>query len=257
MKERNFRMHPSLLLWIFPLIFGVRLVVGEDAVSVFPKVLDSLAQQNLPVSFKLKVKEIHTSSVGLEKESLFYLYVADRGRRVGIAYEKSPLNPKKTVFSNNYGMDIWTLDSAGGRLRKIAFHKMKEPVNGTDFSYWDIFPLILLGREDTLKSDTGEEGGKRLLRLYPGDRSAYGEIQLFMEKQDMYLDRIGCFTHSGKLYKEMLMRKSAKKKRKFFRFRSILLKDLKKGTQTEHQFLKIERLKKFPEKISGLPVMLP
>jgi hypothetical protein len=240
--------------FIFIFLF-LQSVFGADSQDVFPSVLDSVILRNVPDRVYLKVHERHQAFSGKVTKSRYNLHITGRGQTVGITYDSSRVNSRKKILITDFGMDVWTLDSAAGRVRKIAIHKKKESLNGPGPSYWDMYPVVLLNREYRVISDSILDSSTRMLRLDPGKRNLYKEIRFIVDIRDLFLKRIQCLRGTRYISIDMQFEPLTGKAGRRFPFTAILLKDRHSGDQTRLQFIKSKTLSEFPRDILDIPLV--
>ncbi|MBF0431332.1 MAG: hypothetical protein HQK83_08645 [Fibrobacteria bacterium] len=211
-----------------------------------------LIKANMSESGKVQVKEAYTTSLGQVFNSRFDVFWTKYGETIGIVYHASNANPKKSILMANCGEDIWSLDSAGGQVRKIAPHKKREPINYTGLSYWDIFPYVLIDRFYRKGVTIQEDGLTTKLSVSAPKRSPYSHFVFQYEKKSKKLRQVKYFNFKKTHLKTIDFTLSGKKDRAI-PFTKITLYHHVYNTKIVHQIIKSEKGSTFPEKLLNIP----
>lgn len=219
----------------------------------YPSVLEEIAAANLPAGVCLKIEESSFHPMSGEKKAVFKLYIEEKSRTFGMQYLSAALNPAKSAIFLNHGEDLWTLDSTGGQVRKIAYYKKSESVNGTPLIYWDIFPLLLVQRPYEITADKSLSANTRAIQLKSNERSIFKRIQFQFDKNSRLLRKINLFSHNRQLRKEIIFQEVSGAQAKIFPFHRIKIKDHHKNTSVILEILSVEPVGGVPPEILNIP----
>ena len=200
--------------WIFVALCAVFSgdVRGQKPKPESPPLLDSLYNASFPKSYDCLLEEEHTDAFTFKNKSRARVYFLKPNREFALYFQKSPANPTKKIWMQDGGKNIWTLDSLGGRLRKIGAHKKREPMNGPGLNYWLWLPNLYTYPHYSLEEDVMENGQRRVT-LATTNPNPYQMVRFYLNPKSYRVDSLKVYAYGNYLSKKMQLIYASLKKR--------------------------------------------
>ncbi len=238
---------------IFICVFTSSLLASQKeepkakAESIYPLVIDSLLEANLPYSYQAKVTESDSKSSTL----YFDFFYWKKEKQFGLRYQSSGVTPNKHIWYFKKSKETWTLDSAGGRIRKIANHKKLESVNGSQVNYWLVYPYFLLHKDYHLIRDTLLSAETRQVFVKTKMPFPYYKVYFEFHPQTLLLQKIDLHTYNRSLTKSLIFHRKLVKEKSVLSH--ITLINYRDGSKAKFTFSDQQKITQLPPGFFPLP----